>query len=259
MADGSEKPIEQIRVGDVVMAFDADAEQGRGALLPRPVTRTFENIAQTIIDLRGLRMTPGHVCLTDHGRFETIAAILTRDGALVDQQGRAIRARTGAVIGSPEDTPVRILYRNPQGQSEVVVARAGIPFAGEPRDDGNYLLVTLLDLIGRADLTLRADGTLLSPEGAVTNGVEWPFEGFPCATDMQFDWLIRTADGAPFIPEWIRGLEAEAQQEQAVGAASHPLHYAPRGRATGFRPSLVGSAVSAMGRVGGGYAGAGRG
>jgi hypothetical protein len=113
MADGTEKPIEQIRIGDLVLAFDAHAALGRGALVPRPVTRTFQNITQTIIDLRGTRMTPGHVCLTDHGRFETIAAILARDGALVDRHGTPLRARTGARLDSPEDTQVAIVYADP--------------------------------------------------------------------------------------------------------------------------------------------------
>ena len=74
-----------MRIGDLVLAFDARSALGRGALIPRPVTRTFQNITRSIIDLRGIRMTPGHVCLTDDGRFETIATILARDGALVDR------------------------------------------------------------------------------------------------------------------------------------------------------------------------------
>jgi hypothetical protein len=83
MADGQEKPIEDIRVGDMVMSFDPAADQGRGALVPRLVSRTFQNITRSIIELRGLYMTPGHVCLTDDGRFETIAEILLRDGILI--------------------------------------------------------------------------------------------------------------------------------------------------------------------------------
>lgn len=128
MADGSETPIERIRIGDLVMAFDPAAAQGRGALAPRRVTRTFRNTARTILDLRGLRMTPGHVCLTDGGAFETIAGILRRDGILVSRDGTSVRARTGAAAGSPEDLPVTILYADPAtGHHRSAIVRAGIP------------------------------------------------------------------------------------------------------------------------------------
>ncbi len=63
MADGTTKPIEAIRPGDEVAAFDPDAQQGLGPLRPGKVTRTFTNVTRTIINLRGLHMTPGHVVL----------------------------------------------------------------------------------------------------------------------------------------------------------------------------------------------------
>ncbi|QFU17013.1 Hint domain-containing protein [Microvirga thermotolerans] len=67
MADGSEKPIQDIRPGDMVMAFDPKANNGLGDRQPARVRRTFQNVTKTIIDLRGLRMTPGHVVLSDNG------------------------------------------------------------------------------------------------------------------------------------------------------------------------------------------------
>ena len=38
MADGTQRPIEQIKVGDRVVAYDETAEHGRGALVPSRVT-----------------------------------------------------------------------------------------------------------------------------------------------------------------------------------------------------------------------------
>jgi hypothetical protein len=46
LSDGTEKPIEDIRPGDQVLAFDDAAEPGRGALQPREVVRLFGGITQ---------------------------------------------------------------------------------------------------------------------------------------------------------------------------------------------------------------------
>lgn len=54
MADGSEKPIEQIRVGDLVMSFDPAVESGRGPLLPAKVTRLFRNVTEAVLSVNGV-------------------------------------------------------------------------------------------------------------------------------------------------------------------------------------------------------------
>jgi hypothetical protein len=104
MADGSTKPIEAIRPGDEVAAFDPDAQQGLGLLRPGKVTRTFTNVTRTIINLRGLHMTPGHVVLMDNGEWDIIARALKDDRAIVEERegpdgaskATLVRARTGA-------------------------------------------------------------------------------------------------------------------------------------------------------------------
>ncbi|MGU3541198.1 hypothetical protein, partial [Methylobacterium sp. A54F] len=114
MADGSEKPIGEVRPGDLVMAFDGSADPGRGGLVPRPVTRTFRDTARHVVDLRGLHCTPGHVFLTGetdaHGRgvSKMISTILKEDGTIVLAQGGAVlRARTGAPVGPIDDSPIQ--------------------------------------------------------------------------------------------------------------------------------------------------------
>lgn len=86
MADGSTKPIEAIRPGDEVAAFDPDAQQGLGPLRPGKVTRTFTNVTRSIINLRGLHMTPGHVVLMDNGEWDIIARALKDDRAIVEER-----------------------------------------------------------------------------------------------------------------------------------------------------------------------------
>ncbi len=106
MADGSTKPIEDIRPGDEVAAFDSEAEQGLGPLKPGKVTRTFTNVTQIIINLRGLHMTPGHVVLMDNGEWDIIAKALKDDRAIVEERKDAdgnskavlVRARAGAIF-----------------------------------------------------------------------------------------------------------------------------------------------------------------
>jgi hypothetical protein len=44
MANGSNKPIEEIRIGDTVLAFDSRVAHGRGELIPRKVVRFLENV-----------------------------------------------------------------------------------------------------------------------------------------------------------------------------------------------------------------------
>lgn len=44
MADGSKKPIEEIKVGDLVLAFDSRSALGRDKLIACKVVRLIENI-----------------------------------------------------------------------------------------------------------------------------------------------------------------------------------------------------------------------
>jgi hypothetical protein len=219
MADGQEKPIEDIRPGDLVMSFDPSADQGRGALVPKPVSRTFQNITRSIIDLRGLHMTPGHVCLTDDGRFETIAEILLRDGILVEADGTPIRARTGAKIGSMEDIPVLIAYPDEKTGKEIFVrARAGIPCCLVRERDGTMRHLSLALMLRAYHQTLTPDGLIQSPDGSLGEATDWPEDSTPMDEDYRRNWVIQTADGKPYVPEWILEVASEAREEQTVGA-----------------------------------------
>jgi hypothetical protein len=237
MADGQEKPIEDIRVGDMVMSFDPSADQGRGALVPKPVSRTFQNITRSIIDLRGLHMTPGHVCLTDDGRFETIAEILLRDGILVEADGTPIRARTGAKIGSMEDIPVLIAYPDEKTGKEIFIrARAGIPCCLVRERDGTMCHRSLALMLRAYHQTLTPDGLILSPDGSLGEATDWPEDSTPMDEDYRRNWVIQTADGKPYVPEWILEVASEAREEQTVGATLQRIISPPSQR---FTPKVV--------------------
>ena len=237
MADGQEKPIEDIRVGDMVMSFDPSADQGRGALVPKPVSRTFQNITRSIIDLRGLHMTPGHVCLTDDGRFETIAEILLRDGILVEADGTPIRARTGAKVGSMEDTLVLIAYPDEKTGKEIFVrARAGIPCLLLRERDGTMRHRSLALMLRAYHQTLTPDGLIQSPDGSLGEATDWPEDSTPMDADYRRNWVIQTADGKPYVPEWILEVASEAREEQTVGATLRRITSPPSQR---FTPKVV--------------------
>ena len=82
--------ISALRVGDVVLAFDARADKGRGALVPRRVTRLYRNTTTNWIRLcwldgtaREVLTTPGHHFLDELGLFPTIEEMTLTGSATV--------------------------------------------------------------------------------------------------------------------------------------------------------------------------------
>ncbi|MCA3284156.1 MAG: hypothetical protein ING16_14930, partial [Roseomonas sp.] len=222
LADGRTKPIEDVMIGDLVMAFDATADQGRGALVPRPVTRLYRNVTQSIIDLRGLRITPGHICLTDDGRFESIAEILLRDGMLLHADGSAIRARTGAKIGSVEDTPIRVCIADQtSGTPFFVTLRAGIPLLSGA-DQASSGAQSFAAYLAENGVSIAADGSLLRRDGSLLEAAQWPAGSTPFDKPMQRDWIIRDTADQPFIPDYVAALlNSNAVEADAPGDARH--------------------------------------
>ncbi len=250
MAGGAERAIERVRAGDLVMAFDPGADRGRGALVPRLVARTFRNTARAVVHLRGLRVTPGHVCLTDGGRFETVAAILLRDGALVQADGTAVRARTGAAIGSSADAPVRVRHADPEtGEVAVLTVRAGIPCG--PKGE------TLAKHLASRGVAPLADGRLRAPDGTVLDAAGWPdaAQG-PLDTAERRLWAVRGPDGRLFAPDWILAIQHEAEREEdraaARGTTIVPWPMPPAGAPGALAAALprIGAAVGAVGLAG---------
>jgi hypothetical protein len=120
MADGSRKPIEDIRAGDWVLSFD-----GQGILKPGRVSRTMTNDVRIILDFHGTFVTPGHVfyCAggTYKGKFVPLIDILRDDGIVQDRHGTLIRAATGCVVGSEDDRELWAftIYNDEDGNERV--------------------------------------------------------------------------------------------------------------------------------------------
>ncbi|NJO32931.1 MAG: hypothetical protein HC869_07090, partial [Rhodospirillales bacterium] len=107
LADKSIKLIESIAPGDTVLSYDAT-----GTLVPARVTRTFRNEVSHLLDVHGLKVTPGHATLCGDGMFKgrhvPIIDILLSDGALVRADGTLIRMAIDAPVGSVADAFVKV-------------------------------------------------------------------------------------------------------------------------------------------------------
>ena len=220
MADGTEKPIEDIQIGDLVAAFHPDDRQGLGKTVPKKVTRLFRNTTKTIIDLRGLKVTPGHRVLSDNGEWLTIANVLRNDRCIVEDRKSGavlVRARTGVEAGTLKDTPIRVQFADPRtGMQRHAIVRAGIPAIVEKLGNNKAKLWTLADVLFDEGYTITADGWMILPSCQRFNATPWPASS-PLETEMMFDWIV-SVDGIPFIPPWFSGLCEEDQAEAANGS-----------------------------------------
>jgi hypothetical protein len=170
MWDGTRKPIEQIRAGDIVVSYDKD-----GTRKPGRVTRTMTGEARQILDVHGMMMTPGHATLCGDGRFAgqhvPILDILRSDGALVREDGTKIRAGTGCPLGTMGDRMIAAIsgILDPDGSVQITGAgriRAGTRFITADGED-----VSVLDLILKTGGRLTESGMIQSG----SDGPEVPF------------------------------------------------------------------------------------
>jgi hypothetical protein len=236
MADSSEKPIQGIAPGDMVMAFDPTADNGLGARAPARVRRTFQNVTKRIINLRGLRLTPGHVVLSDNGEWLKIVEALKQDRAMVEEREGGpvlVRARTGAAIGSVEDTPITVAFEDGAGFPHKAMVRAGIFRVGRRRTDGNSDGWSLARVLRHQNHTILPDGILIAEDGKRFNATPWP-DGTPFDTPFQHDWVV-SLDDAPFTPEWLADVAAEEEgAAEAVNERPFRSRRTPSGFATGL-------------------------
>ncbi|WP_279626452.1 polymorphic toxin-type HINT domain-containing protein, partial [Polycladidibacter hongkongensis] len=74
LLSGKEKPIEDVYLGDLVMAFD-----GFGELVGREVTDLFIHGKRSVIDVDGIKTTPEHPFLTEAGEYAPIGSFKVGD------------------------------------------------------------------------------------------------------------------------------------------------------------------------------------
>jgi|GEM_PF-5289615 len=184
MADGSHKPIERVRIGDEVLAYDTGDARGAGALAARRVTHTFATPDRIILDFHGLQVTPGHVFLCGEGpwagKHRMLIDILREDGSIVGADGVSRRAATNCPVDSEGDRFVELAYITRADETEHKTARirAGtllIEQTGEARSvlqcleaEGYRLLEDgLVQKPGEAPGPLKFFGTPPKPEDYV--------------------------------------------------------------------------------------------
>ncbi|RED44694.1 hypothetical protein [Aestuariispira insulae] len=161
LADGSYKPIEEIRIGDEVLAFDQDHQDSNSPLVARKVTKLFVSHDKLVINFHGVKVTPDHVTLCgegpQEGRFMPLIDIIRSDGTVVLQNGTSVRAATNFPVGSIEDRLVQVNYLTDPVKRTFHYGkiRAGTLLL---RNDGST--VSVLDCIRAQGKELRLDGLL---------------------------------------------------------------------------------------------------
>ncbi|MEO9527302.1 hypothetical protein [Roseibium sp.] len=108
---GERGSIDNIVIGDVVLSFHSFAENGRGALFPKKVLRTFTNITEEWLRLtwseigeaKELVTTPSHQFLAAHGGFREIESLVAGgQGTIVLADGSEAEVSADRIVYSAE-------------------------------------------------------------------------------------------------------------------------------------------------------------
>lgn len=122
--DGETRPVERLRLEEVVYSYDPDAQTPAAVGLPKRVTNLFQNITDSWIVLsNGLTVTPGHHFLDAFGKFRTIEDILRTDSQIVLADG-TITNVTGEYIHYSEATAH--LYEQAEGYVSATVGNLAL-------------------------------------------------------------------------------------------------------------------------------------
>lgn len=175
MWDGTKKPIEFVKPGDLVTSYDKD-----GNLVPGRVSKTKENRVKHILDVFGLMVTPGHVTLCGEGKFEgqhvPMIDILRSDSALVLEDGSMKRAATNFAVGSTEDRFVQaIVTEDVPGTDSVRVVESGQIRLGTRFMHPTGADITVLEIIQRTGGSLTDDGYVVLSDGITKTPFVWTF------------------------------------------------------------------------------------
>ncbi len=169
---GKSKTIETICVGDIVTSYDAD-----GNLVPGRVVRTFKNEVSHLLDVHGLKVTPGHVTLCGDGRFAgrhiPIIDILLSDGALVRECGELIRMSTNKPVGDLEDQMVEVSYAETSEDLHAGKLKSGQMRVGTLLFDKDGVAVSVLDCIRSQGLEFDVATGLVSADGSSATPLNW--------------------------------------------------------------------------------------
>lgn len=217
-SDGSARPIEEISTGDQVLTYNFSGE-----LVAGRVTRTFQNEVSHLLNVHGLKVTPGHVTLCGDGQFAgkhvPIIDILLSDGALVKEDASLIRVAINKPVGSLEDQFVKVSYALTSEDAQSGNLQSGEMRVGTLLFDKGGTPVSVLDCI-------RAEGMTFDPEtGLVCREEQSPeplyFYGpLPRPEDYILRRSRETLEGILADGEW-EGSQSEliAQRLRRTGSA----------------------------------------
>ncbi|WP_167376032.1 Hint domain-containing protein [Methylobacterium tarhaniae] len=222
ISKGKSIQIQNIKKGDYVESFDSYSDV-ISQIFTKKVKNIYTNITNVVVDVRGLRCTPGHIFLTGEvdasgqHRFAPIASILRDDGTLVERDATIIRARTGAKLGQANDALVSVVYRDQSIADQAAperrtLVRAGIPLPSVIIKDTLAPAQSLAQHLADHGITPLADGRLRTPDGTIHDACNWPEGATPFDTHEARNWIVQ-ANGVPYCPPWIRDLVAEDETE----------------------------------------------
>ena len=174
MWDGTEKPIEEVRAGDLVTSYDE-----KGNLVSKPVTRTMTHSVKYIMDVHGLMVTPGHVTLCGDGRFAgqhvPIIDILRSDGALVKEDGTRIRASTNEPVGSARDQFVHTIAVEHLPDGSMKAREQGKIRLGTKHITETNHIVCVAEIIEDLGGTVTPDGLIVRKDDGEHVPLLWPY------------------------------------------------------------------------------------
>lgn len=227
-----QKPIEQVKVGDLVVSFD-----DTGNLVPGYVPRTMTNTVKILLNLFGTRVTPGHVYFRADSKksykYETLIDILRDDGVIKHQDGTLIRAATNIPVGDPRDGFVQAVTGPRTADGSIA-----------PKDRGRIRLGTRFLVEGNrsyavADL-IKAGGGVVGEDELIRVGDSAP---------MPFHWEF--GDTLPGPEDFVlacSGTTLEDIYKAAEWESQGPQMPAPMVMDGGPVQPLSQSAISAMPR-----------
>jgi hypothetical protein len=200
LPDGTTRPIETILPGDVILSYDAS-----GTLVPGRVTRTFRNEVSHLLDVHGLKVTPGHATLCGDGMFKgchvPIIDILLSDGALVQADGTLIRMAINAPVGSRADAFVKVaVAATPEDMQGDTLAEAEMR-VGTLLFDREGVPISVLDCLTAEGYAFDPETGLIAKPGEAPHPLFW-FGRLPRPEDYILTRSRETLEGILVDGEW---------------------------------------------------------
>lgn len=125
-ANGVEKPISEVKVGDDVLAFNVNTDCAKGALVVGRVTRVLRGFTTEWIELFGVdgattRVTPNHPYLRPDGSFAAIQNILATDGLVVDAMGVVCHVMGRVIRATDAGSDATLIEQEPNSIGRTLV------------------------------------------------------------------------------------------------------------------------------------------